>query len=111
MSDHDPANDWYDYVPPNEAIDHNPRPIDHNPSSYAALYFDLTDPEGERRLRECIDAPRVKLVLWEFDGWLRTNVKYGVEQELIGRSAEDVLEDVRCKLFNLCDDYNVNLED
>ena len=38
--------------------------------------FDLSEPEGERRLRECLDAPRVKAAVSELDQWLRAQVKY-----------------------------------
>ena len=47
------------------------------PSTTAALTFNLDDPEGERRLRECLDAPKWKSAVWEFDQWIRGLVKYG----------------------------------
>ena len=46
------------------------------PSTTAALTFNLDDPEGERRLRECLDAPKWKSALREFDQWLRNRIKY-----------------------------------
>ena len=36
------------------------------PAVTATLRFNLDDPEGERRLRECLDAPKVKVAIWEF---------------------------------------------
>ena len=54
--------------------------IDNIPSStpvYAILHFDLEDEEGERRLRECLDAPKVMSAIDEYARWLRNKVKYG----------------------------------
>jgi hypothetical protein len=80
---------------------------DEKSSVYATLHFDLDNPEGERRLRECLDAPRVKLVLWHLNEWLRSEVKY---QEL-SDDVVDTLNVVRSEIIDLCDEYNVNLED
>jgi len=48
---------------------------DHIVSS--TLIFNLDDPDGERRLRECLDAPKWKSAVQEFDQWIRGLVKYG----------------------------------
>lgn len=86
--------------------------LDYNPSSYAVLYFNTDDPEGERRLRECLDASRVRLVLWHLDQWLRGFVKYGLEAtELSGIAVDEALTRTRQKIADLCDEYNVDLED
>jgi hypothetical protein len=77
------------------------------PPVFANIVFDLTEPEGERRLREMLDAPKMKLVLWEFDQWLRNQLKYSespdccVEQLNIAR-----------KYFCLaCDDHGIRLDE
>ena len=95
MSDHNSqSNDYETYT-------------DIMPPAWGNLVFDLTNPEGERRLRECLDAPRVKLVLWHLNEWLRSEVKY---QEL-SDDVVDTLNVVRSEIIDLCDEYNVNLED
>jgi hypothetical protein len=42
----------------------------------ATLHFDLETHEGERRLRECLDAPAFRATLVELDEWLRQQSKY-----------------------------------
>jgi len=61
---------------------------DHIVSS--TLTFNLDDPEGERRLRECLDAPKWKSAVWEFDQWLRGEIKYG-DRELTDCAIRDSL--------------------
>ena len=71
------------------------------PSTTASLTFNLDDPEGERRLRECIDAPRWKSAVWDFDQWLRNKIKY-----------HDAGEDVRVireYLHVLFDQYSIDI--
>ena len=48
-----------------------------DPSVVSTLEFNLDEPEGERRLRECLDAPKWKSAVREFDQWIRGLVKYG----------------------------------
>ena len=70
MSDqHDPAKTWYDYVPPDGAVDYV--------TTYVTWRFNVEDPEGMRRMRECLDAPKWKSAVREFDQWIRGLVKYG----------------------------------
>ena len=61
---------------------------DHIVSS--TLTFNLDDPEGERRLRECLDAPNVSGCVREFEEWLRRVIDYGESASL---------EDVRDEFF------------
>ena len=42
-----------------------------DPSVVSTLEFNLDEPEGERRLRECLDAPKWKSAVWEFERWIR----------------------------------------
>ena len=44
--------------------------------SWSTITFNLDDPEGERRLRECLDAPKWKSAVWEFDNWMRNEIKH-----------------------------------
>ena len=39
--------------------------------SWSTITFNLDDPEGERRLRECLDAPKVKAAVRELEEWLK----------------------------------------
>ena len=57
------AKDWYDFVPP-------------APSTTATLAFNLDDPDGLRRLVEYLDAPKWKSAVWEFDQWLRNEIRH-----------------------------------
>lgn len=80
----------------------------------ATLSFDLTEPEGERRLRECLDAPKAKLVLWGLDQWARNEIKYGPGDETTAPWANGVADGLsmaRKKLFELCDDYGIRLDE
>jgi hypothetical protein len=74
----------------------------------ASLVFDLTDPEGERRLREMLDAPKVKLVLWELDNYLRDLIKYGDDKDGVELTT---LEMVRKALWHFCDDHGIRLDE
>jgi len=56
--------------------------IDNIPSStpvYAILHFDLDDDdgEGERRLHECLDAPKVLRAVGEYEQWLSAVIDQG----------------------------------
>jgi hypothetical protein len=42
----------------------------------ATLNFDLDTYEGERKLKECLDAPAFKAAFQELDNWLRELGKY-----------------------------------
>ena len=108
---HDPAKDWYDFEPPNEALDYEP--------VYATLHFYYNDPDSMRRFRLCNQAEDLKLVLWGLDRWLRCETKYGITDEFM-RSvmrtndterevAEDALVAVRKELHRICNDYGIDL--
>jgi len=62
---HDPARDWYDFEPPDDI-----EPV------YATLHFYHNDPDSMRRMRECLDAPKWKSAVQEFDQWLRNEIKH-----------------------------------
>jgi len=61
--------------------DHNSQSNDHKPHDiepvYATLHFYYNDTDSMRRMRECLDAPKWKSAVQEFDQWIRGLVKYG----------------------------------
>ena len=68
---------------PTDCPPDNQREMDNNAphaskdwSGYVTWRFNLDDPEGERRLRECLDAPKWKSAVWEFDQWLRNEIRH-----------------------------------
>jgi hypothetical protein len=82
------------------------------PPVWANIVFDLTEPEGERRLREMLDAPKAKLVLWELDEWLRSLVRYGIEgTSVAGLAVDEALQEVRKRIWLLCDDHGIRLDE
>ena len=94
------AKDWYDYKPPSSDDD-----LPSTTPVYAILHFDLEEPEGERRLRECLDAPNVKSALRELDQWLRGQIKHTDREDV------DTLQEARDRLWVALGDHGVNLDD
>jgi hypothetical protein len=78
------------------------------PVAWAKIVFDLTEPDGERYLREMLDAPRMKCVLWEFDNYLRDLIKYGYEKP---RDVLEELDMVRKALWNILDYHSIRLDE
>ena len=99
---HDPAKDWYDYEPPSAHV-----------TNYVTWNFDMDDPEGERRLRECLDAPKWKSAVQEFDQWMRNRLKYNPDSETdpLYISEEGIvwLEIAREQLNMRLEDYGINI--
>ena len=81
------ANDWYDFVPP-------------APSTTATLAFNLDEPEGERRLRECLDAPKWKYAVWEFERWIRY---------LVDSDTSVTADIVRDELFRIFSEHGIDI--
>ena len=78
------------------------------------LTFDPTDPDGRRHLRDALQGSDMRLVLWEMDQWLRNHIKYGPGKESFAAwnaGVEDCLSMARKKLFNLCDEYSIRLDE
>ena len=69
---------------------------------YCTLHFYYDDPDSMRRLDECMRAPDVRAVLFAFDQWLRNEIKY------MEREDEETLEDVRSRLYEICNDYQID---
>jgi len=84
---------------------------DHIVSS--TLTFNLDDPEGERRLRECLDAPKWKSAVQEFDQWMRNRLKYNPDSETdpLYISEEGIvwLEIAREQLNMRLEDYGIDI--
>ena len=76
------------------------------PLAYALLHFDLDDDdgEGERRLRECLDAPKVLRAVEDYTLWLRNRIKYGGEDD-----ADEKLTEAWNKLFKCFEDSGVRI--
>jgi len=64
-----------DYLQDNQRETDND-PVSQDNISWSTITFNLDDPEGERRLRECLDAPKWKSAVWEFDNWMRNEIKH-----------------------------------
>lgn len=73
---------------------------------YATLHFYYDDPDSMRRMRECMDAPKVKAALWSFDQNLRNRWKYGDEDKQTMS-----IEEVRDLLYCILGDHFVDLDD
>ena len=83
--------------------DNNELSNDHIVSS--TLAFNLDDPEGERRLRECLDAPKWKSAVWEFDNWLRNQIKHSDHAQ----AWIDALEQVRVDFNRIFYDHGIDI--
>ena len=92
-----------DCTPPDDDISSGELP-DTTPV-YTIMHFDLDTHEGERRLRECLDAPRVKIALWEFDQWLRDQLKYHERDDAEG------LQAARDRLGAVFGEHGIDLDD
>ena len=70
------------------------------PGSIVTWTFYIEDLEGERRLRECLDAPNVLLAVEEFERWLK----------LIGESNESYsVDSIREMLFECFNNNGVTV--
>jgi len=94
---HDPAKDWYDYEPPSAHV-----------TNYVTWNFDMDDPEGERRLRECLDAPKWKGAVQEFDQWMRARIKYGADGTGAGGPIDEV---IRSHLHTIFGEHGIDIWD
>ena len=73
------------------------RLVDSGPSPVTAtLRFDLESHEGERRLRECLDAGEAREAVREFNKWLRDTIKWGCDDN---PARADHLQEARDKLY------------
>ena len=70
-----------DNCPPDNQRETDNDPVSQDNILWSTITFNLDEPEGERRLRECLDAPRVKSAVLEFDRWMRNRIKYNPDSE------------------------------
>ena len=68
----------------------------------AILKFELPDEQSEYDLVN--KASDMYSLLWDFDQWLRSEIKYGSDK--FTSDERDVLDKVRKKLYEIFDDYN-----
>ena len=68
---------------------------------WSTLTFNMDDPEGERRLRECLDAPEWKSAVREFDNWMRSRIKYG--------TADPIDEVIRAHLHTIFGEHGIDI--
>ena len=68
----------------------------------AILKFELPDEQSEYDLVN--KASDMYSLLWDFDQWLRSEIKYGSDK--FTSDERDVLDKVREKLYEIFDDYN-----
>jgi hypothetical protein len=70
----------------------------------AKLEFDLDNPDDKEQFVVASTAQDWYMALYDLDQQLRTYLKYGHDF----KSADDALEDLREKLWEFMEDYNVN---
>ena len=63
--------------------------------------FYVDDPDGEHRLRECLDAPNVLRAVREYERWLSETIDLGWN--------ENLLKTARDKLFEIFNEENVTV--
>ena len=71
----------------------------------ATLSFDLTDPDARESFHVAVQAKDYRLVLWDMDQYLRSNIKYGGHTEEI----EEVYRAVRERLHELLEQWEITL--
>jgi hypothetical protein len=72
----------------------------------ATLKFDL--PEDDRKFRMAINSNSMNTVLREMDEWLRSKTKY--TSDSTSQDKMDAYELSRERLYQLLDQYNIDLE-
>ena len=66
---------------------------------YATLHFYYNDPESMRRFRKMQQVDDYAGVLFEFDQWLRSKIKYGEHDEY---------QPVRDEFWKFCEHYGID---
>ena len=80
---------------------------DTNSPATATLTFDLTDPDGRRMHRNALQGEACRLAVWEFDNWLRNQIKYSDHAQCW----IDAFEQVRRDLDRILDDHGIRLDE
>ena len=67
----------------------------------AQLKFDLNDPDDINAHMRCVKAFDMAIVLWDFDQWLRGQIKYHNKDYQYARD----------ELYRTMNEYNINLDE
>ena len=67
----------------------------------ATLKFNLDDPEDRESHLRCVKSSDMISVLWDFDQWLRTEIKHNNKN----------YQEARDELYRTMDEYNINLDE
>ena len=70
---------------------------------YATLHFYYDDPDSMRRMKECMDAPNVRSLLFDYDQWLRDQIKYHERPDEAG------LQAARDMLWKIADENGIDI--
>ena len=75
----------------------------------AILEFDLNEPDDVEAHKRAIKALDIMLALWEFEKYLRGQLKYNEE----GLTSEqyDVLDKARSKFYEILNDKNISFDE
>ena len=71
------------------------------------VIFEFDSLEEAEDIRTSLDGYKYKLVLWDFDQHLRNEIKYN---DKLPSEIAEAYEDLREKLREFLNDYNVNIE-
>ena len=86
----------------------------------AKIIFNLDDPDEEEKLKTVMQAEDMKLAVWEFDQWLRSQHKHGpsgilaqyveVGCETCKADVQDIVFDIRGKLREILNEAGVQVD-
>ena len=72
------------------------------------ITFEFDSIEEAEDVRTALDGYKYKLVIWDFDQYLRNQIKYN---DNLPSEVAEAFEDLREKLREFLNDYRVNIED
>lgn len=72
------------------------------------ITFEFDSIEEAEDVRTALDGYKYKLVIWDFDQYLRNQIKYN---DNLPSEVAEAYEDLREKLREFLNDYRVNIED
>lgn len=72
------------------------------------ITFEFDSIEEAEDVRTALDGYKYKLVIWDFDQYLRNQIKYN---DKLPSEVAEAYEDLREKLREFLNDYRVNIED
>ena len=71
------------------------------------VIFEFDSQEESEDIRTALDGYKYKLVIWDLDQHLRSEIKYN---DKLPSEIAEAFEDLREKLREFLNDYNVNIE-